>query len=208
VLPTETLVQQAKQLVPPACLEVQCGGWRKALQVTDLAIASAGTVTMECAFFGVPTVAMVQGCLGRLFNRAPDSESQAPRHAQLTGERGSFSRVHPVPPPRRRTSRAPPLNCFAMRNVESQSKTKLCESVSGLGGPGASRRAARAGHAASPFHSLKKPAHQDIPRKTIYRICRCICRCLARLKDNHIQTVSSEALAKVAGVKPTQLRKT
>ena len=32
-------------------------------------------------------------------------------------------------------------------------------------------------------------------------------RCLARLKDNKIQTVSSEALAKVAGVKPTQLRK-
>lgn len=32
-------------------------------------------------------------------------------------------------------------------------------------------------------------------------------RCLARLKENNIQTVSSEALAKVAGVKPTQLRK-
>jgi len=32
-------------------------------------------------------------------------------------------------------------------------------------------------------------------------------RCLARLKDNSIQTVSSETLAKVAGVKPTQLRK-
>jgi redox-sensing transcriptional repressor len=32
-------------------------------------------------------------------------------------------------------------------------------------------------------------------------------RCLARLKDNNIQTVSSEALAKVAGVKSTQLRK-
>src|SRR5205085_7980736 len=32
-------------------------------------------------------------------------------------------------------------------------------------------------------------------------------RCLARLKDNVIQTVSSEMLAKGAGVKPTQLRK-
>ena len=32
-------------------------------------------------------------------------------------------------------------------------------------------------------------------------------RCLARLKDKEIQTVSSETLAKVAGVKPTQLRK-
>lgn len=32
-------------------------------------------------------------------------------------------------------------------------------------------------------------------------------RCLARLKDNAIRTVSSEALATVAGVKSTQLRK-
>lgn len=46
----------------------------------------------------------------------------------------------------------------------------------------------------------------EIPRKTIYRLSVYL-RCLARLKDNNIQTVSSEALAKVAGVKPTQLRK-
>jgi redox-sensing transcriptional repressor len=32
-------------------------------------------------------------------------------------------------------------------------------------------------------------------------------RCLQRLKTNQIQTVSSEALARAAGVKPTQLRK-
>ena len=32
-------------------------------------------------------------------------------------------------------------------------------------------------------------------------------RCLHRLKSNEIQTVSSEALARAAGVKPTQLRK-
>src|SRR5262249_48767752 len=40
----------------------------------------------------------------------------------------------------------------------------------------------------------------------IYRLSVYL-RCLARLKDNQIHTVSSEALAKVAGVKPTQLRK-
>src|SRR5882724_8025748 len=54
--------------------------------------------------------------------------------------------------------------------------------------------------------SLKKPVRPEIPRKTIYRFSVYL-RCLARLKDNQIQTVSSEALAKVAGVKPTQLRK-
>jgi len=45
-----------------------------------------------------------------------------------------------------------------------------------------------------------------IPRKTIYRLSVYL-RCLARLRENSISTVSSEALAKAAGVKPTQLRK-
>lgn len=53
---------------------------------------------------------------------------------------------------------------------------------------------------------MKKPEDAQIPRKTIYRLSVYL-RCLARLKDNLIDTVSSEALAKVAGVKPTQLRK-
>lgn len=45
-----------------------------------------------------------------------------------------------------------------------------------------------------------------IPRKTIYRLSIYL-RCLARLRENGISTVSSEALARAAGVKPTQLRK-
>ena len=53
---------------------------------------------------------------------------------------------------------------------------------------------------------LNKSSRPDIPRKTIYRLSVYL-RCLARLKENGVQTVSSEALAKVAGVKPTQLRK-
>ena len=54
--------------------------------------------------------------------------------------------------------------------------------------------------------SLKKTNRPDMPRKTVYRLSIYL-RCLARLKDNGIRTVSSEALAKVAGVKSTQLRK-
>jgi len=57
-----------------------------------------------------------------------------------------------------------------------------------------------------PAAVLKKPQSPEIPRKTIYRLSVYL-RCLARLKDKSIQTVSSETLAKVAGVKPTQLRK-
>jgi redox-sensing transcriptional repressor len=53
---------------------------------------------------------------------------------------------------------------------------------------------------------VKKTGRPVIPRKTIYRLSIYL-RCLARLKENGIGTVSSEALAKAAGVKPTQLRK-
>ena len=45
-----------------------------------------------------------------------------------------------------------------------------------------------------------------IPRKTVYRLSLYY-RALQRLRANKIDTVSSAALAKAAGVKPTQLRK-
>jgi redox-sensing transcriptional repressor len=51
-----------------------------------------------------------------------------------------------------------------------------------------------------------KKSRPIIPRKTIYRLSIYL-RCLARLHENGIGTVSSEALAKAAGVKSTQLRK-
>ena len=56
------------------------------------------------------------------------------------------------------------------------------------------------------FLHLKKSERPVIPRKTIYRLSIYL-RCLARLRENGISTVSSEALARAAGVKPTQLRK-
>jgi redox-sensing transcriptional repressor len=53
---------------------------------------------------------------------------------------------------------------------------------------------------------LKKTLRAEIPRKAIYRLSVYL-RCLQRLKTNQIRTVSSEALAKAARVKSTQLRK-
>jgi redox-sensing transcriptional repressor len=47
---------------------------------------------------------------------------------------------------------------------------------------------------------------EDIPKKTVYRLSL-YNRCLERLGDKAGPTVSSETLARVAGVKPTQLRK-
>ena len=53
---------------------------------------------------------------------------------------------------------------------------------------------------------MKRSPRTEIPRKAVYRLSVYL-RCLHRLKENHIPTVSSEALARAAGVKSTQLRK-
>lgn len=53
---------------------------------------------------------------------------------------------------------------------------------------------------------MKRNGRNQIPRKTVYRLSVYF-RCLNRVRNNGIETVSSEALARAAGVKPTQLRK-
>ena len=50
------------------------------------------------------------------------------------------------------------------------------------------------------------PERVDIPRKTVYRLS-IYQRCLTRLRENNIETVSSDALSRAAGVKSPQLRK-
>jgi lipid-A-disaccharide synthase len=57
-LPNQSLADQAAEFDWPANTTVQVGGLTESLSQADLAIASTGTVTMECAYFGVPTVAM------------------------------------------------------------------------------------------------------------------------------------------------------
>ena len=57
VLPNPSLMQLAKSL-GATNLEIQIGELPWALAESDVALASTGTVTMECAFFGVPTVTL------------------------------------------------------------------------------------------------------------------------------------------------------
>jgi lipid-A-disaccharide synthase len=59
ILPDEQLVAAAKRfLADTSPIEVQSGGLPEALGEADVALASTGTVTVECAFFKVPTVAL------------------------------------------------------------------------------------------------------------------------------------------------------
>lgn len=58
VLSNESLLQLARELGAPAEVKTQIGDLPAALASSTVAIASTGTVTMECAWFGLPTVAM------------------------------------------------------------------------------------------------------------------------------------------------------
>lgn len=58
VLPHASLIEQSKVFGLPADLVVQCGGLAEAMRQSTLAIACTGTVTLECAWFRLPTVAL------------------------------------------------------------------------------------------------------------------------------------------------------
>ncbi len=59
ILPDEKLKQLADKLSAfLSNLEIQIGGLAESLSQATLAIASTGTVTLECAYFGVPTIAI------------------------------------------------------------------------------------------------------------------------------------------------------
>ncbi len=56
VLPNEALLESVKASGLPSGLELQVGNLSTALGKADLAITKSGTITMECAAFGVPAV--------------------------------------------------------------------------------------------------------------------------------------------------------
>jgi lipid-A-disaccharide synthase len=56
VLPTDTLVAVAKSFGLPSGLGIQTAGLADTLTQADLAITKSGTITMECAMFGVTAV--------------------------------------------------------------------------------------------------------------------------------------------------------
>jgi lipid-A-disaccharide synthase len=58
VLPDKPLAHLARSMRLPSTVEIQIGGLASALAQADVALASTGTVTMECAYFGVPTVTL------------------------------------------------------------------------------------------------------------------------------------------------------
>jgi len=143
VLPDDVLVAQAKSLGVPPEVDIQIGKLSEALPQTDLAIASTGTVTMECAFFGVPAVTLYKTSwatyeLGKRIVKVKSltmpnllaGEEVFPEFIQNQATAENISRAA--------------LSLLQDDSRRKSIKAKLAEIVSSLGGPGASQRAARA----------------------------------------------------------------
>ena len=77
VLPSNEMLELARRHIPTDTkIDLQVGGLAKALGQASLAIASSGTITMECAWFRVPTVVLYKTsplthALGRRLVKVP-----------------------------------------------------------------------------------------------------------------------------------------
>jgi lipid-A-disaccharide synthase len=141
VLPNPALVQLAKSL--GANLEIQIGELPWALAGADVAIASTGTVTMECAFFGVPTVTLYKtSWLTYQIARRIITVKSLTMPNLLAGETVYPEFVqHDATP--ENLSRAA-LELLQDESRRTKIKSQLAKIISSLGEPGAAGRAAEA----------------------------------------------------------------
>ena len=144
VLPDEDLKELADKLSAlPAHFEIQIGDLPQALAEADVAIASTGTVTMECALFGVPTVTLyktswfnyeiAKRIVTVKWATMPNilvNEEVFPEFIQNAASPESISRAA--------------LELLQNGSSRAKIKSQLVEIVSSLGEPGAARRAAAA----------------------------------------------------------------
>ena len=143
ILPTPALMELAAQFSPPASLEVRCGGLSESLAMADVAIASTGTVTMECAYFGVPAVTLYKASAieFEIGKRIVKVKSLTMPNL-LAGEPVFPEFIQNAATPDNLAGAA--LELLRDPARREQVRARLKQVVASLGGPGASRRAAEA----------------------------------------------------------------
>lgn len=143
VLSNEQLVQQARPIALPDDLQIQIGGLPEVLTDADIAIASTGTVTLECAFFGVPTVAIYK--TSRLTYEIARRIVKVKYLAMpnLLADEEIFPEFIQQAATPENVARAG-LDLLRDEPRRAKIKARLAEVVASLGGPGATERAAKA----------------------------------------------------------------
>jgi lipid-A-disaccharide synthase len=142
VLPNEKLAELARERMGHLPqIEIRVTGLAESLSEATAAIASSGTITMECAWFGIPTVVIYRVSwstyqLGRRLIRVPHIAMP-----NLLANRALYLELiqHEVTPERIAQEALALLNDPARR---LEIKKALGETVASLGPSGASRRAA------------------------------------------------------------------
>jgi lipid-A-disaccharide synthase len=141
VLPTESLLRQAKALSLPVNWEVQVGGLPESLADADVAIASTGTVTTECAYFGVPTVALYKTSWSTWQIAKRIVKVKYAAMPNLLADEEIFPEFIQDAATPENIARAT-LELMRDEGRRERVKSRLVKVVASLGGPGAMRRAA------------------------------------------------------------------
>ncbi len=143
VLPNDELIAQAKALGLPEQVEVSRGELAQALRETTVAIASTGTVTLECAYFGVPTVALyiTSRSTYQIAKRMIKVKYLAMPNLLVDGEvYPEFIQNAATPENIGRAT----VELLKDEKRRAAVRARLTEAVRSLGEPGASKRAAHA----------------------------------------------------------------
>lgn len=124
-------------------IEIQIGRLQEALSLATVAIASTGTVTMECAYCGVPTVALYKTSMWTYliarqlvtvkYLSMPNILADEPIYPEFIQHEATAAKI---------AGAALELLGNPARRAEIQNK--LARVISTLGGPGAAQRAATA----------------------------------------------------------------
>jgi lipid-A-disaccharide synthase len=143
VLPSEDFVRRAAELGVPASVHVQAGGLPAALARATVALSKTGTVTMECACFGVPTVTLYQASwslyqLGKHLVKVPSLTMPN----LLAGENVFPEFIQDAATPAALAQATLALLTDEARRRDLQARLRRI--VATLGGPGAAGRAADA----------------------------------------------------------------
>jgi lipid-A-disaccharide synthase len=157
ILPNANLLKQAKALGLPTSLQTQTGGLPEALAEADVAIASTGTVTTECAYFGVPTVALYKTSWStwQIAKRIVKVKYAAMPNL-LANEEVFPEFIQGAATADNITRATVDLLRDALRRAKV--KARLAEIIASLGDPGAPRRAAKA--IISTLNKGEEKAHQ------------------------------------------------
>jgi lipid-A-disaccharide synthase len=144
VLPNPALKELADKLsTPPPNVEIQVGNLPRTLAQADVAIASTGTVTMECAFFGVPTVTLYKTSWSTYQTGRFIVNVKWLTMPNILADEMIFQEFIQNDATPENLAGAT-LGLLQNESLRQSIKSKLAKIVSSLGGPGAPERAAGA----------------------------------------------------------------